>query len=130
MIPCPPPVAYETRLIYTDVLNKGQGQTLEKVKKMTQIRENAPAYEYDEESICTTCSKECFQCSGTGFNIRCSACRGVCPPRRFRARMGSRLTHVDERNGRWMPAYYQADELPYNVPGPRGEDISVLQVIF
>ena len=44
--------------------------------------------------------------------------------------MARPLTHVDERQGRWMPAYYQADELPYNVPGPRGEDISVLQVIF
>ena len=34
--------------------------------------------------------------------------------------MGSRLTHLNERNGRWMPAYYQADPMPYNLPGPRG----------
>ena len=119
MIPCPPPAAYETRLMYTDVLNKSQGQTLE-IVKMTRIRENAPPYDAGVDSICTSCSTECYQCSGAGFNIKCSACRGICPARRFRAHMGSRLTHLNERNGRWMPAYYQADPMPYNLPGPRG----------
>lgn len=40
--PVPPPIALQTRLLPMDVLNKGEGEKLERIQNMTRILEEPP----------------------------------------------------------------------------------------